>query len=329
MDSDALAPGLSFEVVGAKKFRRRFHIESIESATAPGTDANCLYSVTKDTVIDFSGSSNTRPSTANGTGHTVTNGIVQAVELPGSTGERTPSIASTRRDIDIHRIGGLLEQTQQLNRQIRRLLDTAIDINCLGTGFLNPAVLLHGYQGCGKTTMINALADCGFRKVYHLEHEALLSGTLSKGRTSIQETFQQAAANQPSLILIDNLEQLAPTDDFKFASTLVKETMKVCGSRVMIVAATRSTTLVRDTILGSDCFSEHIELPVPDVTAREQILKVLCPRLHFTKGNIAQQISQRTHGFTGDDLKGLCKRAAKCAFDRVEQETAEKMGGRI
>lgn len=50
VNCEALAPGIAFDVVGKRKYRKRFYIESIEAQGAP-VDSPCLFSLTDDTQL--------------------------------------------------------------------------------------------------------------------------------------------------------------------------------------------------------------------------------------------------------------------------------------
>ncbi|KAF2208118.1 hypothetical protein CERZMDRAFT_114831 [Cercospora zeae-maydis SCOH1-5] len=219
---------------------------------------------------------------------------------------------------------GMVEQIRELNEQLEELVEAARHFN---DGPLCQTVLLHGYQGCGKTSVMQALAESGFRKVYRIDPTSILSGTLSKGRSQIQETFQQAAerANQPSLVLIDQLEKLAPCEDDKFSDTIIAEMTRLDDCRVMVVAATRSPAELNSSVVGSSGFWYDLEIPIPDATARQQILNVIRRKSPFAKDDISAVIAARTHGYTGDDLRKLCNRARKEAQNRRRKEAASRV----
>ncbi|GIZ45833.1 hypothetical protein CKM354_000898400 [Cercospora kikuchii] len=314
-DADALAPGVSFEVTGVKKYRRRFHIEHIESAGAP--DGSCLYRMRRGTSIELpNGTLSRLTSPVNGHGH----GIL-SLHTNGFGGQMN---GDTHLELDPHRLGGLVEQTRKLNEQMGQLLESARIANGHAR---SRAVLLHGYQGCGKTTVMEALAGSGFRKVYRIEPGSLLSGTLSKARTQIQETFQQAAerANQPSLILIDKLEKLTPNEEDKFSDTFIAELERIKDCRVMIAAATRSISELNASIIGPSGFWRHIEIPIPDAAARQQILNVARQKSPFAKDDISAAIAARTHGYTGADLQLLHGWACDGAEQRDKREAASRL----
>ncbi|WPA99350.1 uncharacterized protein RHO25_003967 [Cercospora beticola] len=314
-DSDALAAGVSFEVTGAKKYRRRFHIEHIESAGAP--DGNCLYRIRRGTSIELpNGTISRLTSPVNGNG----NGNL-SLHTNGFRGQMN---GDTTLELDPHRLGGLVEQIRKLNAAMGKLVEGARIANGHSRA---RAVLLHGYQGCGKTTVMKALADSGFRKVYRIEPDSILSGTLSKGRTQIRETFQQAAerANQPSLILIDKLETLTPNEEDKFSDTFIDELERIKDCRVMIVAAARSISDLSASIIGPDGFWRHVEIPIPDATARQQILNVARQKSPFAKDDVSAAIAARTHGYTGADLRLLHSKALDEAEDKEEREAVSRL----
>lgn len=229
-----------------------------------------------------------------------------------------------QHQINTDRIGGLVEQCQILNEQLQDLLDTTISLNSSDSSDINPAVLLHGYEGNGKTTMLESLAESGFRKVLRLDRTSLNGGTVAKNQTIIQDAFAEAAAQQPSLIIMDDLQALAPADDIAYAKTIANGMKTAKGKRVMIVGATRSPMSVHSSLVDPDMFSNLIELPIPDLAAREQILNILRRRPVFARDPVSSAMATRTHGFTGRDLAWLCKKASLLGYRRHKADLRQQ-----
>lgn len=222
------------------------------------------------------------------------------------------------------RLGGLLEATRALNMQLRLLLQSAEQYNRISKVFrVNTPILIHGYEGTGKTALLNATADCAFQKVLRLSKSSLNGGSVAKNQQIIKDTFHDAKENQPSLILMDNLEKLAPNDDVAYADTLGKELEAISGHRIMVVAATRAVTDLENSLVDPNRFDVLRELPIPDLAAREQILNVLRRKPVFARDTISSELAGKTHGFTGKDLATLCSRANTRALERYLRELDE------
>ncbi|EME88684.1 uncharacterized protein MYCFIDRAFT_192794 [Pseudocercospora fijiensis CIRAD86] len=244
----------------------------------------------------------------------------------------TPSEYKRPDDVDdacwkiriAHQFSGLPDVTEKLNYQLSVLLAQPELFDRLRKSFhVNEPILIHGYEGTGKSTLLNALADCAFKKVLRLDKPCLNGGSLAKNQQIIRDTFADAKENEPSIILMDDLEKLAPHDDVAYAGILGKELDAIHNKHIMVVAATRVVADVQSVLIQPPRFDFQIELPIPDVSAREQILNVLRRKPAFAKDSVSSETSIRTHGFTGKDLAILHARANHCAMVRFRRAIEE------
>ena len=304
-----MATGIAFDVACKKKRRKRFYIENIVSALGP-SDTPCLYSFDDATEIIFP-ENGVRGLPVHSNGDSNLNGL-------GGDLSR-----SSQYRIDTDRIGGLLDQTRALNRRLQRLLDTTQHLNRYCSLHPNRAVLLHGYEGTGKTLLLDCLAHVGFHKVIRLKRAFLTGGTVAKNQSFIQTLFKDAMANQPALVVMDDLEELVPIDDAVYSDIISTELENLHNTRVMVVGATRSPSNVKSSILAPGRFDKHVELPIPDLAARVEILNVLRGKPVYSADVISSTIAAQTHGFTGKDLALLYGVADDFAVDRFDQEQEE------
>lgn len=233
------------------------------------------------------------------------------------------SVVPSRLNTD--QIGGLLEQCRLLNRQLRRLINTTVQLNTydFGGGVGNPAVLLHGYEGTGKSMLLRSLSNTkAFQKIVRVDRASLTGGAISKNQAIIQSSFEEASKAQPSLVLMDDLENLAPTDDVAYSKVLANCISSVRGQKIMVVAATRSPTNVNSSL--PECFDREIELPIPDTEAREQIFNVLQGKPMFAKDTVSTAMAAQTQGFTGRDISMLYRKAGVIAADRFDDEREQQ-----
>jgi AAA family ATPase len=213
-------------------------------------------------------------------------------------------------------IGGLSDHVTAINKRLSFLTNSLPfqrDFRLSGpTSFL-----LHGPEGTGKSLLLERLAECPWKEVYTIN-----SDTNPKGQAKvISETFEEARENQPSLILMDNLDRFLDKAE-SLVNRLRTELTKLGGTQVVVAAAARSLYDVDASLRSPSAFKTKLELYPPNAKQREEILRqVLGPNSKLT-GVDFPILAERTHGFVGRDIRDLCT----LARDRVEQRVDESIG---
>jgi AAA family ATPase len=214
-------------------------------------------------------------------------------------------------------IGGLSDPIATIDRTLSFLTYAApnlVDKHLLGPTTL----LLHGPEGTGKSLLLDRLAECSWQEVYRINTE-----THPKGQgKAISETFSDALENQPSVILMDNLDRFLEKAD-SLVSRLRIELAKLEGSQVVVAAAARSIYDIDTSLRTTSAFKTELELFPPNVRQREDILRqILGPTRKLTDINFSS-LAARSHGFVGRDVHKLCG----LARNRRVQRAYESLNG--
>lgn len=220
-------------------------------------------------------------------------------------------------------VGGLSAQLTQINAKLkafqkpRHPRSHPLYLPCQG------GVILYGPSGTGKSLVLSKIAAVGWRQVVHVDHKLLDHG-YDVTKAAMDRIFSMALDNQPSAIIIDNLESFATFRDARdssgpwFGSLLMRQLERLVDSRTLVVGATRNLSDIHSDLRKPQYFRKEIEFQVPGTKSRFEILEVLgnLPRggTHSTLKNVAA----RTHGFVGADLKELLSQAITDFTTRVE-----------
>lgn len=296
---------MTFDVAAKKGLKKRFFIEQIESSDSQDGTAT-LYVHSDTTEVKF-------------------------VESTAESSEPTSQNEVEMR-LGLDRIGGLTDQIADLNQRLHRLCIKAKSQNAHDGLPWNLGVLLHGYEGTGKSLILDELQrHSGAQKAIRIDKRQLL-GTASKNDAVIQAAFNDAVAHQPSLVIIDNLEKIAASGDAVLSSTvdsLHSGFKSIAGTGVLVVAATRDKTSIESSLVSPNCFGKTIELPVPDSKARIEVVKALFHNTPLKDQALYENVGARTHGFTGKDLSQLVCNAMDSALERyIEHEEWVKVQAR-
>ncbi|KAF1948047.1 AAA-domain-containing protein [Clathrospora elynae] len=202
-------------------------------------------------------------------------------------------------------IGGLSHHIATINESLSFLTNRVPalpDLHLSG----NTSFLLHGPEGTGKSLLLERLADCSWQRVYRLSPE-----TFPKGQAkAISEAFEDARDNQPSLILMDNLDRFLDKSD-ALVSKLQSELAKLEGSQVVVAAATRSIYDIDTTLRTGTAFDTELEIFPPNLKQREDIVRQVLGSSRKISNIDFPALAERSHGFVGRDIHKLCGLARK------------------
>ncbi|KAF2644763.1 AAA-domain-containing protein [Massarina eburnea CBS 473.64] len=224
--------------------------------------------------------------------------------------------------VDGEGIGGLSEQIDLIN--IRLCYLTFAGAETLDSHLNGPeAFLIHGSEGCGKTFLLDRLAECAWRSVLTLDDDWLAANRKGQSEAMSTEIFGKAREKQPSLILIDDLDKFLLKGDTLLRS-LRKELRKLQGTQVVVAAAARSIYDIDASLRTSEGFQTELELAPPNVRQREDMLRqIIGPKQKITDVNFTS-LAERSHGFVGRDMRKLCGLARRHCRDQIIRDLMAK-----
>ena len=282
---------MEFDVHANKVSKKRFRIDDLKASdTQPR--ASKLYDINDNT--EFS--------------------IRASASLPDSNHTHD---SATNVPVSESYIGGLVTQVRKLNMRISQALAEVKESAELSRG--SPpenSILLHGFEGTGKSLILRHLRRSKLCNTVCLSRSTLDAATASRNKDIVRRVLKEAKTQQPSLVLIDDINKITPTNDETYVGSIIQGLEDISGNRVFVIATCRSFADVHPALLSSGQFVEQIELPVPDQIAREQVLGALLRKDPKTKEDLVSVVGHRTHGFTGGDLARLVRRARANARDR-------------
>lgn len=234
-----------------------------------------------------------------------------------STDESTP-------DTTFDDIGGLAEAKQQLRRAIEWPLTSPELFEA--TGIHPPSgVLLYGPPGTGKTMLARAVAATSDANFISVNGPEIMNRYVGESERAVRQIFDRARANAPAVVFFDEIDAIgaARTDDEASRTTerVVSQLLtELDGLRprngVTVVGATNRPARLDDALLRPGRFDRVVEVPMPDVDAREQIFRVhLDPDV---AGRLdVRALAERTDGYTGSDISAVVQEAGLLAIERA------------
>lgn len=245
------------------------------------------------------------------------------ISISGDTEEAVDRLPS---DIEVlaGELGGLSRQIQDINES---LSDFNMDPKKLVMPpFYEPrrAILLYGPKGTGKTALLQQIEKAGWKQTFKIGLSTL-GRSISEGEAKLRTTFQEAARSKPSVIIIDQLEFIAPKrtsfESQSLASVLCENLDALRRSSVLVVAATRHPNHVDDALRTPHRFATEIELQVPTAQDRAEILRAIRgPVCSGLSDGLIDLLAEKTHGYVGADLFALLQLVCRKARQRQLRE---------
>ena len=184
---------------------------------------------------------------------------------------------------------------------------------------LPKGLLLFGPPGTGKTMIGKAIASQSGATFFSISASSLTSKWIGQGEKLVRALFGVAAARQPSVIFIDEIDSLLTqrSSDENEASRRIKTEFLIqldgAGSsedeKILVLGATNRPQELDEAARRR--FLKRLYIPLPNAVAREALLKrLLTQNENKLSENDYLELVQLTKGYSGSDLDGLCREAA-------------------
>ncbi|MEM1896661.1 MAG: proteasome-activating nucleotidase [Ignisphaera sp.] len=225
-----------------------------------------------------------------------------------------------RPSIRYEDIGGLEKQIDELREAIELPLKYPHKFKAMG---IEPpkGVLLYGPPGCGKTLLAKALAHETNATFIRLVASELAQKFIGEGARIVKELFTLARKKAPSIVLIDEIDAIAAKrldvgtiGEREIHRTLTQLLAEMDGfdplDNVKVIATTNRIDVLDPAILRPGRFDKIIEIPLPDIRGRYEILKIHTRKMPLAHDVDLIEIAKLTEGATGAEIKAICTEAA-------------------
>ena len=274
-------------------------------------------------------------------------GIVQVLPDTEIIIKEEPMSGQEEQDI-IHSIsyediGGIGQQLQNIREMVELPLKHPILFRRLG---IDPprGVLLHGPPGTGKTLIAKAVASETKAHFQSINGPEIISKYYGESEKQLREIFDEAAANSPAIIFIDELDSIAPKREDvsgEVERRVVAQLLTLLDGmqgrdNVVVIGATNRRDAIDPALRRPGRFDRELEIGVPDKNGRAEIIGIHTRDMPISDDFDIDWLLENTYGFVGADISALVRESAMKALrrylpeinldeDEIPPEVIEKM----
>jgi len=227
-------------------------------------------------------------------------------------------------DIHYEDIGGLGRELQLVREMIELPLRHPEIFERIG---IQPpkGVLLYGPPGTGKTLIAKAVANEVDAHFISLSGPEIMSKYYGESEKGLREKFEEAEANAPAIIFIDEIDSIAPKRaevQGEVERRVVAQLLSLMDGlkgrgQVIVIAATNLPDSIDPALRRGGRFDREIEVGIPDKKGRLEIFQVHSRGVPLAEDVNVEEFANNTHGFVGADIALLVKEAAMHALRKV------------
>jgi transitional endoplasmic reticulum ATPase len=186
-------------------------------------------------------------------------------------------------------------------------------------------VLFFGPPGCGKTLLAKAVATESSANFISIKGPELLTMWFGESEANVREVFDKARTAAPCILFFDELDSIAKSRGGSLGDAggagdrvmnqLLTEMDGVTAQKmVFFLGATNRPDIIDTALMRPGRLDSLIYIGLPDFDARISILKACLRKSPVDPEVDYEYLADRTEGYSGADLAGICKAAAKAAI---------------
>ncbi len=181
-------------------------------------------------------------------------------------------------------------------------------------------VLLVGPPGTGKTMLAKAVAGEARVPFFSISGSEFVEMFVGMGASKVRDLFKQAKEKAPCIVFIDEIDAIGKKRDGNFGGNdereqtlnqLLSEMDGFEGNNgVIILAATNRPESLDPALTRPGRFDRRVPVELPDLTGREEILKVHAKKIKVAHDIDFNKIARMASGASGAELANIVNEAA-------------------
>ena len=185
-------------------------------------------------------------------------------------------------------------------------------------------ILLYGPPGCGKTLIAKVLASESEANMYSINGPEIMNKYYGETEARLRDIFKEAKDNSPSIIFIDEIDAIAPKREEAYGDVEKRVVAQLLAlmdgltdrGNVIVIGASNRPESVDPALRRPGRFDREVEISVPNEDGRLEILQIHTRGMPIADDVNLKTLSSELHGYTGADIKSLCREAAMKSIRR-------------
>ena len=189
-------------------------------------------------------------------------------------------------------------------------------------------ILLYGPPGCGKTLLAKVIASESEANMFPINGPEIMNKYYGETEAKLRDIFKEAKDNSPSIIFIDEIDAIAPKREEAYGDVEKRVVAQLLAlmdglndrGNVIVLGATNRPDSVDPALRRPGRFDREFEISVPNEDGRLEILEIHTRGMPISEDIDLKDLSSELHGYTGADIKSLCREAALKSIRRYLPE---------
>lgn len=233
-------------------------------------------------------------------------------------------------------VAGMKELKEQLIEEVIEPLHHPEEYIRYGVSIPN-GMLLYGPPGCGKTFFAKHFAEeVGFNYMC-ITPATLKSRYVNATQENIANLFKEAEENAPTVIFIDEINELVPNRDgndiHEMSRSAVNEMlaqMDRTGERgIFVIGATNYPNMIDPAILRAGRLDKKYYVGLPDKEARIALFKLYLEKRPYDFGLDYDVLANLTPNYVSADIQLIVNEASRSALKQKGKITMELLKSSI
>ena len=189
-------------------------------------------------------------------------------------------------------------------------------------------ILLYGPPGCGKTLIAKVLASESEANMFSINGPEIMNKYYGETEAKLRDIFKEAKDNSPSIIFIDEIDAIAPKREEAYGDVEKRVVAQLLAlmdglndrGNVIVLGATNRPESIDPALRRPGRFDREFEISVPNEDGRLEILIIHTRGMPVAEDVDLKDLASELHGYTGADIKSLCREAALKSIRRYLPE---------